>query len=283
MTVAPRTEPMVLRPAEEGDVEGIQRVAREAWDQVYSGFFGAAERQRVLEHAFSRRSLLEDLAHHSSYFFVAAVEGGVVGFAELVIDGRCGEVARIAVLPDWQRRGVATALLRRGFAVLAAAGATTVTAAVEPEDEACRALFESHGFETVEDPLSDLEDVGLELAEYRRTLDDAAGEEPAAPEATVWVELPETGEPEPAASRLPSSRRRPAGVPVLASADACRLAFVESALEAAGVPYTRHAAPTSDREDEPVVEIRVARARLDETRELLDALDGGTPDGAADE
>lgn len=269
MTLAPRTAPLEIRPAEERDVEGIQRVAREAWDQVYSGLFGAAERKRVLEHAFSRRSLLEDLGRHSSWFFVAAAGDGVVGFAELVLEGdTCGEVVRVAVTPEWQRRGIATVLLSRGFAVLAAAGATCVTAAVEPEDEACRALFERQGFAGTGEPLSDLDDLGMELAEYRRPLDPAEGEGEPPPEATVWVELESDG------TGAEPGRRRPVprGVPVLATSDESRLSFVASALEGAGIVYALHPEGTGEG-DEEVVEVRVARSRVDEARQLLDALD----------
>lgn len=280
MTMAPRTAPLEIRPAEERDVEGIQRVAREAWDQVYSGLFGAAERKRVLEHAFSRRALKEDLSRRSSHFFVAAAGDGVVGFAEMVAEGdTCGEVVRVAVTPEWQRRGIATALLARGFAVLAAAGFTCVTAAVEPEDEACRALFERHGFTGTGDPLSDLDDLGVELAEYRRELSPAEAEGEPPPEATVWVEL----DAPPATPRRRShSRSEPRGVPVLATSDESRLSFVESALEGAGIVYALHT-DSSGEGDEDVVEVRVARSRIDEAREVLDSLDWDGGAQAADE
>ena len=277
MTLAPRTVPLEIRPAEERDVEGIQRVAREAWNQVYADVFGDEERRRVMEHSFSRRALLEDVGRHSSFFFVAAAEGGVVGFAELVIEGSCGEVVRVAVLPEWQRRGIATALLHRGFAVLAAAGAGTVTAAVEPEDEACRALFERQGFTGTGEPLSDLDDLGLELAEYRRPLDAAEGGDEPPPEAIVWVELDAGDAPAPS---------RPRGVErsatVLATADASRLAFVESALEGAGIVYALHAEAAGEGEEE-VVEVRVPRSRVDEVRAILDSLEIDETEPAVDD
>lgn len=268
MTLAPRTAPLAIRPAEERDVEAIQRVAREAWNQVYSGLFDAGERTRVLEHVFSRRSLREDIGRHSSFFYVADADGGVVGFAELVLEGTCGEVVRVAVLPQWQRRGIATALLRRGFEVLAAEGAESVTAAVEPEDEACRMLFERQGFEGTGDPLSDLDDLGPELAEYRRPLGGPASgtADAPSPEATVWVDL-DGG----AAAR----RDAPRGTMVLATADRSRLAFVESALEGAGIQYALHSlhpGPEAGR-DADVVEVRVAPSRAEEARELLDTLE----------
>jgi [ribosomal protein S18]-alanine N-acetyltransferase len=261
MTATPRKIQLTIRPAEERDVPAIQQIAREAWDETFGGNVGRVERQEVLAHLCSRRSLLEDIGRHESFFFVAALEDGVVGFAEVVAEGRAGEVARIAVLPGWQRRGVATSLLRRGLAALAAAGAREVTAAIEVQDVGCRQLFERHGFEVVEAPVSELEELDdLELVQLRRTLEDTAKVEAAA-EATVWVED----------GHRPYPRANHRFVTVLSTTDESRLSFVESALEGAGIVYVVHEANGGGAE-EVLVEIQVAESRAEEAREVLDAL-----------
>lgn len=263
MTMTPRKLELVLRPAEERDVPAIQQIAREAWDETYGGSVGALERQEILGHLCSRRSLLEDIGRHNSFFFVAALEDGVVGFAEVVAEGRSGEVARVAVLPDWQRRGVATSLLRRGLAALAAAGAREVTAAIEIQDVACRQLFERNGFEVIEAPVSELEELDdLELVQLRRAIEDAATVEAAA-EATVWVED----------GQRPYPRGQRQFETVLSTSDESRLSFVESALEGAGIVYVVHEASSGGRPEEGLVEIQVAESRVEEAREVLDALE----------
>jgi hypothetical protein len=71
-------------------------------------------------------------------------------------------------------------------------------------------------------------------------------------------------------------------VGVLATADESRLSFVESALEGAGIVYTLHS-ESSGEGDEEVVEVRVARSRIDAAREVLDSLNWDGDPQAADE
>lgn len=296
MTMTPRKVELVLRPAEERDVAAIQRIAREAWDETYAETVGPVARREILDHLCSRRSLLEDIGRHDSFFFVATLEDGVVGFAELVAEGKAGEVARIAVRTDWQRRGVGTSLLRRGLAALAAGGAREVTAGVEIQDVACRQLFERNGFEAAEVPVAELEEYDdLELVQYRRSLEDAATLEAAA-EATVWVDdgqrvcprchrrldsgaeaCPDCGVTlvaETPGRRRARAERAPRFVTVLATGDESRVSFAESALEGAGIVYAVRGGAPGNGSEERIVEVRVAESRAEEAREVLDALEG---------
>jgi len=293
MTFAPCQVPLVLRPAGERDAEAIQRVAREAWETTAQGVLGTADRAELVGHLYERRTLLENIARHSSLFLVATVESTVVGFGEFVFEGRAGEVARVAVRPDWQRRGVASALLQGGLAAFAERGIGTVTAAVEPDDAACRLLFERHGFESAGEPLEDLEGLGIELAEYRRRLDDGARLSRCAAEATVWLDDdrrtcprchrrfhgPDRTCPRCGVNLVTDAPRRrevhPEAAPyfatVVASSDESRLAFVQAALEGAGIRFSVRRGGREGEED--VVEVQVAGAQAEEARQLLDALE----------
>lgn len=298
MTMTPRKVRLAIRLAEERDVPAIQEVAREAWEATYSGLLGAAERRDLVERLYSRRSLREDIARHSSLFLVATLEGAVVGFGEIVIEGRSGEVARIGVRPDWQRRGIATSLLKRGLAALAGDGVKAVSAAVEVEDEGCRRLFEGNDFSPVAEPPTELEDYGVELVQYRRSIGNGDRLEAAASEATVWVDdgrrvcprchrtvreaveaCPECGATLVAeASDRPALRadRAPRFVTVLATSDESRLSFAESVLEGAGIAFATRGGGRGGRPEDGV-EIRVTEARAEEARELLETLEEVQP------
>lgn len=274
-------------------MEAIQRVAREAWEGTAQGSLGTADREELVGHLYKRRTLLEDIARHSSLFLVATLEEAVVGFAELVFEGRAGEVARVVVCPDWQRRGVASALLRRGLAAFAEAGVGVVTAAVEPDDEACRLLFERHEFVSVGGPLEDLDELGIELAVYRRRIDRGNPPAESAAEATVWVDdgrrtcprchrhfhQPAETCPRCGVTLVAEAPRRwealtaelPHLVTLVASADESRLSFVQEALEGAGIRFSVRRG--SEEGGEAVVEVQVAAPQADEARELLDALE----------
>lgn len=293
MTLTPTRIDLAIRPAEERDVAAIQRVAREAWETTARRVLGAADREELVGHLYERRTLLEDVGRHSSLFLVATLQDAVVGFGEFVFEGRAGEVARVAVRPDWQRRGVATALLRCGLAAFAERDVKVVTAAVEPEDEACRLLFERNGFTAVAQPPDDLEELGGELAEYRRRLDDGSRLVEGCAEATVWIDDSRRTCPRchrhyhealetcrhcgvtlvAEAPRSRETRREPAPrfTTLVTSSDESRLAFVQSALEAAGIRFSiRREAENGEGE---VVAVRVAGVQIAEARQVLDALE----------
>lgn len=297
MTPTGRAVRLAIRPAAERDTPAIQRVAREAWEQTYRILLGAEARRELVGHLYERRSLAEDIARHESLFLVATVEEGVVGFAELVVEGRTGEVARVAVQPPWQGRGVGTALLRRGLDGLARKGVETVTAAVEVEDEAGRRLVERMGFRPTGEPATGLEGGGVELAQYRFRLKPAPEPPEEAPaEITVrggaslrvcprcgrrFHELLKTC-PECGVSVVAEPRPEPeqgAGarfVSVVSTTDASRLAFAESALESAGIAYVREEV---DSGKGPVTEVQVPSVRAADAREVLDALEEEGPAG----
>ena len=300
MTVAPRRVRLSVRPAEERDVPAIQKVAREAWMATYSRLMGAVERQDLVEHLYAQRTLHEDIGRHSSLFLVATAEDAVVGFGELVIEGRAGEVARVAVRPDWQRRGVATSLLLRGLTELVRQGVETVTAGVEVEDEGCHRLFARNGFSPTAEPPTELDDYGVELVQYQRRLDDAKDLEAAAAEAVVWLEdgrkvcprchrrlrngvevCPECGVTLVAESPVRPEGREDAGpepVIVLSTSDESRLAFAQEALEGAGIAFAvRGPAAGGDGFADRTVEIAVAESVAEDALDLLDRMEEVEP------
>ncbi len=270
MTLQPQRLLLNLRPARERDVPAIQRVAREAWDATFAGLMGEAERRRMVKRVFPTHTLCEDIGLHGSSFLVAAAGDAVVGFAELVREHSSAEVARVAVLPAWQRRGIASALLTRGLAELAAAGVRKVTAAVESTDEGCRRLFECRGFRAAGQEASEIDDLDVELVEYAREIrepDDLA----ASAEATVWLEdgatVPERTGP------------APSFVTVLETDDPSRLAFAESVLEGSGIAFairggvSEEGGEAEEGASEGGAEIRVAASQEEEALGLLEQLD----------
>ena len=82
-----------------------------------------------------------------SYFFLAKNEiGRIVGFCSFwyVLDEV--HVNNLAVLPDYRRRGVASAILKRIFAETRRMGAKRVTLEVRRSNVAAQQLYETFGF-----------------------------------------------------------------------------------------------------------------------------------------
>ena len=71
------------------------------------------------------------LAQAQAVLLVAEADGRVVGTVVGGWDGWRGNIYRLAVLPEYRRRGIAGALMREVDAVLAGLGARRITALVE--------------------------------------------------------------------------------------------------------------------------------------------------------
>ena len=71
------------------------------------------------------------LASPQSLLLLAEADGGLAGTVIGGWDGWRGNIYRLAVLPEYQRRGIASALMREVDAALAAMGARRITALVE--------------------------------------------------------------------------------------------------------------------------------------------------------
>ncbi len=80
------------------------------------------------------------LASSQAVLVLAEEDGRVVGTAIGGWDGWRGNIYRVAVLPEYRRRGIASGLLREVDAALAALGAKRITVLVE-QDHPCAVSF----------------------------------------------------------------------------------------------------------------------------------------------
>ncbi len=121
-----------IREEQDGDAAGIRDVHRAA--------FGGTAEAVLVDRLRDARLVLVSL--------VAVEHGRIVGhvlFSELPVEGaartvRAASLAPVAVLPDCQRRGIGSALIREGLAACAARGCEAVIVVGEP------AYYERFGF-----------------------------------------------------------------------------------------------------------------------------------------
>jgi ribosomal protein S18 acetylase RimI-like enzyme len=81
----------------------------------------------------------------------AMVDGKLAGVVVATHDGRKGWINRLGVAPEFQRQGVATALIRAAEEMFHAQGLLIVAAFVEHENNASLALFQHEGFHVHDD------------------------------------------------------------------------------------------------------------------------------------
>ena len=91
------------------------------------------------------------LARDPEALLVAEAANEVVGALIAGWDGWRGSFYRLAVDPDWRRRGVATALVRAGEERLRRLGAVRLTAIVADEEHAAGELWRAAGYRRQDD------------------------------------------------------------------------------------------------------------------------------------
>ena len=116
-----------------------------------SAVFGLPSQARVRSPRPSQRSAVESACADEEISVWVASEGArTVGFVALKLhaEDRMGEIYMIAVDPDAQRRGIATALTEHALAWFRDAGMTTVMVETggDPGHAPARRTYESAGF-----------------------------------------------------------------------------------------------------------------------------------------
>ncbi len=98
----------------------------------------------------SRERVAAELQEDRSVFLAAQLEGRIVGVVLGTHDGRKGWMNRLAVAPEFRRRGIARLLVREAEARLEALGVEIIAALVETPNEDSLRFFRAIGY--VHDP-----------------------------------------------------------------------------------------------------------------------------------
>ena len=146
---------MELLPYDESMLEAIVRLSLRAWEPVFASIENAMDADVYRElhpdwRVTQRRSVEATCADPEVHVWVASEGSQVVGFVALKqrAEDRMGGIYMIAVDPDFQRRGIATALIDHSLAWFKQAGMTTVMVETggDPGHAPARRTYESAGF-----------------------------------------------------------------------------------------------------------------------------------------
>jgi ribosomal protein S18 acetylase RimI-like enzyme len=164
--------PIIIRPATEADIADIQSIARRSWAEVYEGILASEIQVRALDSWYSADSLLQAIDPERSIFLVATTAVEAIGFIQMVVrpEGQ-GEITRIYVTPEDQRRGTGTMLLQDALDRLSPQAISEIIVSVEAQNRKGRSFYERNGF-VAGDTSRRVELFGhpLELVTYRRVL-----------------------------------------------------------------------------------------------------------------
>jgi len=93
----------------------------------------------------------EQLGKESSIYLVAEAGGEVIGLVLVTHDLRKGWLNRLAVTPEWQGKGVGSALVRRAEEELEALGIGIYAVLIHRGNRRSRQLFAELGYQESED------------------------------------------------------------------------------------------------------------------------------------
>lgn len=146
--------PFCIRPYRSEDREAIYEITTRAWRGVTMAElrelrFGPLGGRAWFDHKAA--GIVAKCERTPDQCVVAEVEGRVVGYATYgyQIDGEVGVVGDNAVDPDWQGRGIGTALVGRVVDTLRDAGVRLLEVSTFEHDAPARKVYERLGFEEI--------------------------------------------------------------------------------------------------------------------------------------
>ena len=146
---------MRIQPYEDAEREAVVRLSLRAWAPVFESIKRAMDpevyREQVPDWRVTQRDEVQAACADEDMHVRLAVEDDVtVGFVALRLHtkDRMGEIHMIAVDPDYQRRGIATALMHYSLDWFKNAGMTTVMVETggDPGHAPARSAYEALGF-----------------------------------------------------------------------------------------------------------------------------------------
>ncbi|MDP4552760.1 GNAT family N-acetyltransferase [Alkalihalobacillus macyae] len=136
-----------IRKMEERDVKPVQEVAKKSWNATYERIIPLEIQARFLNTAYNDEMMIKRL--NGSYLYVAEKDQQIVGFANFSKVKEEGEVelGAIYLYPEYQGKGIGTALLHEGIKNLK--GVKSIYINVEKENSIGTNFYHAKGFKVI--------------------------------------------------------------------------------------------------------------------------------------
>lgn len=137
-----------IRKMQIEDIAKVQNVAVKSWNTTYAGIIPAETQKNFLNVAYSDEMMERRL--NNSLLLVAEVSRKIVGFANYspVNGNGKAELGAIYIYPEYQGKGIGTALLREGIERLN--GVKEIYINVEQKNKLGKTFYEAKGFTVVD-------------------------------------------------------------------------------------------------------------------------------------
>ncbi|MET3322589.1 UNVERIFIED_ORG: RimJ/RimL family protein N-acetyltransferase [Peribacillus simplex] len=104
-----------IRKMKMEDIHQVQQVAKTSWNSTYEGIIPLKIQENFLKSAYNDEMMQKRL--EGSFIFVSEVDRKIVGFANFspIKEGGEAELGAIYINPEYQGKGIGTALLKEGI------------------------------------------------------------------------------------------------------------------------------------------------------------------------
>jgi ribosomal protein S18 acetylase RimI-like enzyme len=131
------------------DIQQIQDVAKTSWNATYEGIIPLEVQEKFLKSAYNDETMKQRIER--STIFVAEFNRRVIGFANFspVKDGGEVELGAIYLYPEYQGKGIGSALLQQGMKDLD--GIKEIYITVEKDNKIGKMFYDAKGFQVVKE------------------------------------------------------------------------------------------------------------------------------------
>lgn len=146
---------VIIRTMHVEDIPQVQDVAKKSWNATYEGIIPFEIQEKFLKVAYNNDRMKQRLER--SFLFVAEIDSNVVGFANFspVYDEGKAELGAIYLYPEYQGKGIGSALLQKGINELE--GVEEIYINVERDNEIGKSFYDAKGFQVLKEFDDDFE------------------------------------------------------------------------------------------------------------------------------
>lgn len=139
----------IIREMKREDMKQVQDVAQKSWHSTYEGIIPRKIQENFLKVAYSDEMMEKRL--NESLIFVAVMNNKVVGFSNFTTVNNAGqaELSAIYLYPNYQGKGIGTALLQQGIETLK--NVKTIYIDVEKENNSGTIFYKAKGFKVIKE------------------------------------------------------------------------------------------------------------------------------------
>lgn len=139
----------IIRTMHAEDIPQVQDVAKKSWNATYEGIIPVEIQEKFLKMAYNDERMKQRMER--SFLFVAEIESNIIGFANFspVNEEGKAELGAIYLYPEYQGKGVGSALLQKGINELS--GIKEIYINVEKDNKIGKSFYDAKGFQVLKE------------------------------------------------------------------------------------------------------------------------------------